>query len=586
MATIQKNYLYRVYRQGTYLGVLSPVISDYEITQDINSAGAQLVVSVGVSADVSGLSVDTLQAEDGTDITDESSNSLTTERHLDYVGNGNDSILMRNGNTVKVYEYSDTSPNGKLIFSGIINRWRAYISNSNNERVELYIFSDGADLDNYIYGTNTYTLQTSQTAVGSGATGYADVRGISQGLGSPAIMAAISQSISGLSYTLSKISTQISLGAPDESITASGPATVTLKFYSGVDPRTGGTLLATSSVIVSTAYSTYTTANFILSSPVTMSGGNYYWTIETTDYINIKGAYDSSNPYSGGQALYYFPNSSGWVQSGTDDTYFQLYSSTALVTDAIFSSYDPAQMVRDALTDYASKGGLITYTNSTVVLTGLSVSYTFKSATILEIIRKALEMAPTTYYWYVDIGSDTLYFKAASTTADFTLVNGKHVENIDLTATIENVKNTLYFTGGSTGTTNLYKRYLDQTSITSYGQRLERQTDNRVTLTATADTLGNTFISNNKDEEFRTQVTLVSGTGIDLTSVFPGAMVGFAGFGPLIDNLLLQVNQIIYKPEEVTLSLGNLPPRLTLMLEQAIRDINYLETVANPNNPS
>ncbi len=108
--TIQKTYLYQVFRQGQFLGLLPKVLSEFQYTQDINTAGAQLSISCGVSADTSGLDAPTIDDETGVPIQTETGSNLTTEKYPDVVGNSNSGALFRNGNQIIVYEISNYRP--------------------------------------------------------------------------------------------------------------------------------------------------------------------------------------------------------------------------------------------------------------------------------------------------------------------------------------------------------------------------------------------------------------------------------------------------------------------------------------------
>lgn len=575
MATIQKSYKYEVYRQGVYLGLLDNVTSDFSYSQDIESSGVQIIVTLGVSADTSSLPPSYLKTEAGDYITDEAGNRLLTERQFDLVGNSDNSVLVNNGNKIKVYEYSDNYPNGKLMFSGIINRWEADFGGiSGNDKIDIYIISDGADLDNYIYGNNSFTLQVSQLTKDDSFGFWADKR-------------------YGQTFTTGASQTFINKLVLSLNTGSAGSRTITLKIWNNTASATiGGTPLSSMAVTLpaSTAFGDVT---FLPSSPITVtSSTSYFYSIEV-DAGSVFGTSTTwagfedglSNPYGGGSMLS-STGGAGWLDSGGPDMYFKIYSGS-LLTDANFTSYEPAQMIRDAITDYTARGGLIGYTTPSIVNTGLSITYNFKSATVLEIIKKALDLSPSTYFWYVDVGSNTLFFKAKSSIATFTIIKGKHIEGVKISATIENLKNTLYLSGGNTGSgVNLYKKYTDTTSINNYGQKLERSSDNRITTTGPADAIGNSFITASKDEAYRTEVTIIDGQGIDTTLVKLGDMIGFSGFGTFVDRLLLQVVRIAYGPESTTLTLGVIPPQLTIAVEQAVRDINALETIANPTSAS
>jgi hypothetical protein len=243
-------------------------------------------------------------------------------------------------------------------------------------------------------------------------------------------------------------------------------------------------------------------------------------------------------------------------------------------------------MLAPIIDDYNLRGGRIRYETGEIEATGLSLTYTFNTASIYDALKAVKDMAPNGFYYRVDLGTSLLEFKQASATPDFVFVKGRHINRLDLVLSIENVKNDYLFSGGDAGGgVNLFRQYQNQESIALYGVRLDRKSDNRVTVTTTADAIGESFIDERSEEDNQTTVTIM-GTVMDITLLTPGKMIGFAGFGTFVDNLMLQIVRREYTPEAVTLSLGVLPPRLSPVVEQLMRGLLAEQTVANPTAPS
>lgn len=151
MPPIQKTHVYKVSRNGVYLGLLRDVKNPFSFVQDINSAGSSINIVVPFTFDNAFEEVEPLMTEDGNPILDENGEAIYIERSIDKIGNSDESILIRNGNTVEVYEFSSYNPNGKIMFSGVINRLEAmFDGQSNGEVATITVFSHGSDLDNYI----------------------------------------------------------------------------------------------------------------------------------------------------------------------------------------------------------------------------------------------------------------------------------------------------------------------------------------------------------------------------------------------------------------------------------------------------
>ena len=77
------------------------------------------------------------------------------------------SAVIRDGNTVKVWEYGYYHPNGICMFSGVIERHTDnFGGDTGDNNVIILIYSDGSDLDNHIVkaGVSSYTLDQSQTS--------------------------------------------------------------------------------------------------------------------------------------------------------------------------------------------------------------------------------------------------------------------------------------------------------------------------------------------------------------------------------------------------------------------------------------
>src|SRR3990167_2628228 len=113
---LEKTYRYEISRNGVFLGILQNVTSKFGFTQNINSAGVQVNISVGQSADVAPQAPSPLLDETGDPLLDETGAIITDEKMIDIVGDSSEKTLIRNDNDISIYEFSDYHPNGVLVF--------------------------------------------------------------------------------------------------------------------------------------------------------------------------------------------------------------------------------------------------------------------------------------------------------------------------------------------------------------------------------------------------------------------------------------------------------------------------------------
>lgn len=573
-AEVPKRYIYKVYNKGQYLGNLPNVGTKFAFSQDINSVGSPLTIECGVSADRSSLAGDRLTTEAGEPITTEAGEYIYTDGQPPLIGLGNalDPVLIQNGNRIEVWQYDYYYPNGKLMYKGQVNRISAGFGDGSSNKITLSILSDGLDLDSLITRGSPfiYTPDVSQTVQNT----YAAVTQDSKGAG----WVRYAQSwVVGAGVT--------KLGAI--SLFLNGSADVTVSVYDGI----GGSVIGTVTQTVNTGGSP-AVVQFGFPSLINVgSGSTYFFTVSVAAGQSVYIYCTDGNVYANGSmySSVYSGGSGGGgygiYSTGAYDLYF-IASSGLATTTATYTNKDPStEMLKPIIDDYRARGGLINYSATSVEATGLSLTATFNTETILDAIKKCLTLSPSGFYYYVDLGTDTIYFKNTPTTPTYKLIKGRHLNKIDLTLSIENVRNDLLFSGAETAGTNLYTEYVDQTSQTNYGNRLERKSDNRVSVQATADAIGNSFIEENKDEYYETTVTILDRT-MDLTLIKPGQTVGLRGFGSFVDRLSLQIVRLEYTPDAVNLTIGNIPRRFSTEFESVIRGLVAQQTVANPSAPS
>lgn len=179
-------------------------------------------------------------------------------------------------------------------------------------------------------------------------------------------------------------------------------------------------------------------------------------------------------------------------------------------TEVPFLSYDPSDIFRGIVSRAVADGLIIETSSSSIDDTETVVSYTYNTNTVKEALDKAIELAPDGWYWRVDPDS-MLHFHQKPTTVTHDLLIGKHIETMRPEKRIENIINRVYFTGG--GSPPLYEVYSRQSSIDAYGLRAVKIVDQRVTLSATAQTVALRVLDESESPEVRTKLTIVDNNG-------------------------------------------------------------------------
>lgn len=561
---------YKVYsRDGRYLGRLPKVTSKFGFAQDINSAGSSIVVTCGKFVR-NETTASPLLTEAGDVITTESDLPImaTSTELLVTTGESADDAIFKNSNRVKVWMYSRRYPNGKLMFSGQINRVE-FKYGSADPTVKLTIYSDGLDLNNFIARGYpfAYTTDVSQTNYTGGYPINFD-----GGKGAGWYTLGQSWKVGGGVTNIGAIT-----------VSLQGAADVTLSVYDAVN----GNLIGSATQAVangSLAEVQFQFANLI---PVT-PGNTYFFALWLAPGQTLNVLIQNPGTYADGQAYdstYGGGSGGGSFLIGTADLYFKTASGLPTTTTT-YSTQDPVTgMAHGVLLDYNSRGGLIRERDFEA--TGLSLTYTFVVSFIYDVIKKVLELAPSGYYSYVDLGTAEIDIKQMSDTADFTVVRGRHINELNLALSIEQVKNYLLLSGGPTAGVNLYRDYTDAISASAYGIRTATKSDNRITVAATADAVGDSFTEENADERQETTL-IVKDEHVDITQFTPGVTIGFKNFGNFIDDMVLQVvrREPNFSDGIATLTLGRLPVRMNDEVQRINRELLNEQTLANPTAPS
>lgn len=566
-ADVPTRVAYKVYsREGRYLGLLPSVSSPFGFSQDINSAGSSIDIVCGYKAE-NITTVDPILTDDSEEIlTDDDLPILagSTDIVIATGDSANDAIF-KNSNRIKVWVYNYWYPNGKLMFSGQVNKV-SFQYGGGDSSVKLSVISDGGDLNNFI--TRGFPFGYVADVTQSSQNGYVTVTQENKGAGHERY---------GQTWITGGAITNIGAIV----LKLLGTASVTLSVYDGPN----GNLIG--SITKSVSQGTAIDVQFDMAQLFAVnSADEYFMAVSVAEGQSIRVYYHStSSTYANGSMYHssYGGGGGGAYTSVSGDFYFITKHGTPTTTTT-YSTDDPVtEMMSGILADYNSRGGYIT--EHDFLATGLSLTYTFNQATIFDALRKILELSPTGYYSYIDLGTAEMDILQQTEVPDFTVVRGTDVNQLDLILSIEQVKNYLLFTGGPAPTTNLYRDYQDTESASFYGLRTVPKTDNRVTTAATADAIGDTFMAENSDETQETSVTIPV-TAMDISLLVPGKNIGFRNFGNFIDSMVLQVVRREFNTRAVTLTLGRLPVRMNDQIQGINRGLLNEQTLNNPSAPS
>lgn len=565
---MKKTYEYKVYDGATFKGALNPAIitSDFSYSQDINTSYANLTVRLAATLDDTGATLTNsyLITESGDHILTDTGAKLLVSSDYSFP-----TIPIAPGYGVDVYVYYDDEPNGHRVFSGFISSWKfSYLTND----ISLNIFSWGVKLDEYLVKSpDSYILAVSPTDGNFISTYTAST--------SPANRTTIL----GNTFT---VPTDTEFGGVGLYVSNIGTAQLKITLLAGT-PSDGSVVSSVTIDVPSSGGLYYQRYALFDNTPALTAGTTYSFTVEKMGMDNptvLRIYQDSAGSYANGQK-YVYNDVSGWTTPGGDLTFFLL--GTPSTYTAEYNSYDPGQIVDSLLSSFGQLGGRITHGTDplrafeSTADTGTTVSYTYKFNTYLEAIRKAHQLAPSNWYWYVDPGSNLLYFQSQSVTVDHTFILGDSIVDLDIEYTTEGMANSGIFSGGDTGSgINLVRRLANDESISHYGQFLDRISDNRVMRTDTADTLLEGSIQQRSAPSFRTKVTIVADE-YDIETIYLGQKVRFRNANTIVDTLELQIVGIDRRPDSVDLHLDTMLPTVTHRIEDVRRNLQLQETVNN-----
>jgi hypothetical protein len=563
-----KNYIVKIYRDGVFKGALPYVVDDVEYTEEINTSGTEITIKMGADLSAAGitLDVDHLVTDTGDRIVDHFGNAIVTRK--DYVF---ENVPVDLGNQVDIYLYYSGAPNGTRIFTGLISSWEA---DETEGTITMTALSYGVQLDNYLI-----EIVPNQAVASHIGWNQSQPFVYSEGKFPLGLTTRVGQTFQ-LNATTDVSSVKVAV-TPSAALSTFFNPQCTLSIATGIP----GANAPLSSVTRSIPNDTLELVEFTFDDPVTVVGSTTYCLTVTfdngaTDYTVEFGS-DSTGGYSSGTAYTYNDGTEVW-SSESYDLAFEIITATGSVGNE-FLSVDPGVMLQRLIDNFNSLGGLVTY-DDTIDITNTTVSYTFKYSTVLEGVKKVIQLAPANWYWYVDSGTNLIHFHRYDLHEDHIFIKGQHMEDMKPRYSLEEVKNKVILSGGDDGSgNNLVVTQSNTDSIHRYGgQWLSKDSDSRVSDEQTASTLVQNTLGEHSRPRFSAEVEVLADR-YDIETLKVGDMVGFRNFNDLTNSLILQIVSRSYEPDRIRLMLSTLPPTQTHRIEDIRRNLDALQTANNPN---
>jgi hypothetical protein len=312
---------------------------------------------------------------------------------------------------------------------------------------------------------------------------------------------------------------------------------------------------------------------------------------------------------------YWYYERSGIPSEGYSTTRIMPYSiyQSDGSTEVDYLSQDPSNILIDIIEKYNFLGGSLSYSAGSIDLTGTEVSYNFNSNTILEAIQKVIELCPEGWYWYVDQSTNIIHLHQKNTNPDHLFSLEKDLIDAKFEKRIEDIVNTIYFTGGDIGGgVSFYKKYTNKDSVSKYGVKSMKYIDQRVTVTDTADTIANSILETRSQPELRITLDILDSNnsqslGYDIESIQVGDVIAVRNVNQQVglstwdvarwdesywdynifnlSSLQTQATRINYKEDVLTIEASTMAVDVNKRIEDINRNLETLQTINNPTGP-
>lgn len=543
---IEKTYEYKVYdSDGLYYWTLDNVRSEFTYSYEINTVGSELIIE---------------QKKDG----------YYNDVYLDYY--------------IEVTEFSSYYPSGIVKFYGRVTK----IENTygKNDIGKITVLSMGYELSRIYLAAGQSTVIT-QTADTSNITA-------SQYFG--AWNAAWQTFTAASSFTLAGISVQVSASGTVSPSAGTGAVKIYVYRMNGATPRAStDTLLGTGQYYFNYDFSETSIYITIPGSISITNGTSYYFVYYgVNSYLSVY--YSNANPYASG-AFYQGDHSiaSAPTAIATSDASFKVWQAGGGYT-GVYTNHTTQQILEDIM-----QNALLYESQITLPLESelggegfrnpyIDVSaYTFKLQTILQCLNAVMALAPTGWYYFIDVATGVMYYREIADYPEIIITKGVHLDELSIVETNEDIPSTVFVVCGDDGTATNTDIFVEQPSYLDVPINQVLLTDNRVNSTnggvTVAREIADNYTNNHSSTLYETTVIIKEYT-TDINLFTVGRVVSFNGFNDAPDGQLMMIVGIKYRPHQVELRLGSVPYKSQKAYAEVNRSLLLTQTLKAPTTPS
>lgn len=271
------------------------------------------------------------------------------------------------------------------------------------------------------------------------------------------------------------------------------------------------------------------------------------------------------------------------------------------------NSVDPSTALKMVIDDLNRQGCMITYDDTTIEMTGTIVSYDFNTLTGYEAWQACLKLAPANWITFIDMATLQVHLHPRDSATTYRLQMGRDVYLMQPFKRLENIINTVYFTGGPdplNSTQNLFKKFYDQASIDAFGMRAIKYTDSRVTKESTMQIIANALIRGHNAPQIQAEIDIIDGD-IDIEVIRPGDLINvrgvtlepsnnvlgafilgqsYLGFDiATIESMWLPIARLSYKGDTLRVVLDSSPNDVNKRVEDIARNLESQQVLNNPS---